>query len=384
MNLLNISHAESTELSSSVGGYVHARYSFPANDEAQAQKMAVQIASGQTVGFVPDPIDSYLKYMGRILEVRVIDSGRGLAEIAFPGMLFGNDMSGVLTVLFGKISFAPGIRLENISVDNDNVYLSRIRSAKFGLSGIRHLCGVSADSPLLMAILKPGVGPDNNVLARQYVELVGAGTHLVKDDEVRVDESLDDAKRRLEAVLKASTKANVSGLYVQSLNSPAFEVRKRAIELIRAGAKAFLVCPFTYGLSVIQALSLDPEISVPIFAHPAFVGVLMGGVSPHVLLGSLMRLSSVDAVLFPSPYGSIALPKADAISIHQELIRPLGSMKVVASVPSAGIMPEFVKSISEDFGRDVVVNAGTGMARSGATISDGARAFLSEIKRCYS
>jgi ribulose 1,5-bisphosphate carboxylase large subunit-like protein len=52
---------------------------------------------------------------------------------------------------------------------------------------------------------------------------------------------------------------------------------------------------------------------------------------------------------------------------------------MAASVPSAGIMPEYVAQIKADFGADVVVNAGTGMARTGSGVEDGARAFIKEI-----
>ena len=54
-----------------------------------------------------------------------------------------------------------------------------------------------------------------------------------------------------------------------------------------------------------------------------------------------------------------------------------------ASIPSAGIMPEFVEKIRKDFGVDVVVNAGTGMARTGGGVEDGAKAFLREIDAHY-
>ncbi len=364
-------------LSHRVGGLVKACYSFPAKDEAAVRKMAIQIATGQTIGFLPDDLPIYELHVGRVVNIEFLGD-RGRTTIVFPAQLFGNDISGMLTVLFGKISFAPGLRLE--SVDADSNFLNLIKGPRHGLSGIRTIVGKqNSKKPLLMAILKPGLGPSDDKLAEQFGKLVQAGTDLVKDDETRIDLTLDQALVRLEKVLSSG---KGKGVYVTHLSGPAFELKQRALKLQSSGAQAFLFCPYTYGLSLLQSLCSDPEIKVPLFAHPAFTGVMSHGssaVSPSVLLGTLMRWSGCDAVLFPSPYGSISLPKSEAIQVHESLVRPEGQLKAVASVPSAGIMPEFVSRIREDFGSDVVVNAGTGMARTGSGVEEGAKAFQREI-----
>ncbi len=373
---------ELKSLSQRVGGLVLATYSFPANDDALIRKMATQIATGQTLGYVPDDLEKYTDYVGRVESFKRNDD-RGEATIAFPATLFGDDIAGLLTVLFGKISFAPGLRLE--SLRGDEAYLKRLMGPKFGLEGIRGLVGSGDQSrPLLMAILKPGIGPSDDPIATQFGRLVTAGTDLVKDDETRIDISIEDALSRLKKVL---ARGQNRGMYVMHLSGPAFELKARALKLQAAGAQAFLFCPFTYGLSLLQSLCHDPEIKVPIFAHPAFTGVMVQGpssISAEVALGTLMRWAGCDAVLFPSPYGTISLPKTEAQAVHEALIRPEGRLKKSASVPSAGIMPEFVEKIRQDFGIDVVVNAGTGMARTGAGVEDGAKAFLREIEIHYS
>lgn len=381
MQDLFIERSDFSLLSAKTNGLVIARYSFPASQMDQVQKMAIQIASGQTLGFIPQDIESYLLHLGRICHVDLLNDGRGVCEIAYPAHLFGTDIAGLLTILFGKISFAPGLHLD--AVHGDERYLKQLPGPRFGLQGIRKAVAVPDGKPLLMAILKPGLGPDDRVLADNFAKLTNAGTHLVKDDEVRVDLTLDAAKKRLEAVLQAG---KGRGMYVMALNGPAFELRDRAIALQSAGAQAFLVCPYTYGISVLQSLASDPQITVPTFAHPAFTGIMSSsthGIAPAVSLGTLMRWAGADGVLFPSPYGSIALPKNECQEIHQELIVPAGAMRASASIPSAGIMPEFVEQIRRDFGSEVVVNAGTGMARSGATIADGARAFIVAIDRHF-
>lgn len=380
-DILFPSKSDLVQLTDRVGGLVVATYSFPAGDAAAARKMAVQIASGQTLGYVPDDLSKYADYVGRVDAVECLN-GRGVARIVFPKLLFGYDIAGVLTVLFGKISFAPGLRLE--AIEGDSRYLSQMSGPRFGLAGIRRMARKDdKQHPLLMAILKPGLGPSDDTIANQFGRLVAAGTDLVKDDETRIDVSLDDAMRRLEKVLVAG---KGRGMYVMHLSGPAFELKARALRLQSAGAQAFLFCPYTYGIALLQSLCSDPDIKVPIFAHPAFTGVMGQGsssIAAEVSLGTLLRWCGCDAVLFPSPYGSIALPKSEAIAVHRALTRDEGTLKMSASVPSAGIMPEFVERIRHDFGTDVVVNAGTGMARSGSGVADGAKMFINELERCY-
>ncbi|MCX6115945.1 MAG: RuBisCO large subunit C-terminal-like domain-containing protein [Proteobacteria bacterium] len=369
-------------IAKATNGFVFVTYSFPALDKEKARATAVQIASGQTLGYVPESLEQYKFHIARVVEVAPIEiDGRWSAVIAFPGHLFGPDISGILTVVFGKISFSPGIRLEMMTCDE--TYLGNLKGPKIGFSGIKNLLGVSDASPLLMAILKPGLGISDAKLAEHYTELVESGTHLVKDDEVRVDLKIEDALKRLEAILNRSSG---KGMYVMALNGPAFELRHRALTLQSAGAKAFLVCPYTYGVSVFQSLCSDNDIKVPIFAHPALTGALdalQSGIASRVTLGVLMRWAGADAVLFPSPYGSIALPVKECQAIHESLMSPLPRLLTTASVPSAGIMPHMVSQLKADFGSQIVVNAGTGMARSGNSLSEGVLKFKNEIKNNF-
>lgn len=381
VKILYPDHGELFQLSERVGGIVTARYGFKAAGQSEAEKTAIQIATGQTLGYQPEKLDDYADYVGRVSSVSCRE-GSAHVDIVFPAKLFGNDMAGLLTVLFGKISFYPNLKLE--SVKGDSRYLASLQGPRFGLAGIKKIANKEESKrPLLMAILKPGMGPSDGPLAEQYAKLIAAGTDLVKDDETRIDLNIEDALRRLERVLSA---ANGQGVYVTHLTGPAFDLSRRAKTLQDRGAKAFLFCPFTYGLSALQSLCQDPEIRVPIFAHPAFTGPMTSGTSAiaaGVVLGTILRWAGCDAVLFPSPYGSIALPKAEALALHENLTCRQGDLKIVGSVPSAGIMPELVPSIREDFGSDVIINAGTGMMRSGGSIAQGVDAFKQLIERNF-
>jgi hypothetical protein len=67
-------------ISERLGGFVIGRYSFPAGDIGSSQKMATQIATGQTLGYVPENLLMFADYVGRIKSVS-LDGDRGVAEI---------------------------------------------------------------------------------------------------------------------------------------------------------------------------------------------------------------------------------------------------------------------------------------------------------------
>ncbi|MBJ8192565.1 2,3-diketo-5-methylthiopentyl-1-phosphate enolase, partial [Bacillus cereus] len=99
-----------------------------------------------------------------------------------------------------------------------------------------------------------------------------------------------------------------------------------------------------------------------------------------VLLGQLMRLAGADLVLFPSPYGSVTMPREENMAIRDELITPDLPLKASMPVPSAGIHPGLVPLIVRDFGTDVVVNAGGGIHGHPLGTEAGGRAFVQAIE----
>ena len=79
-------------------------------------------------------------------------------------------------------------------------------------------------------------------------------------------------------------------------------LREQALRAIDAGANALLFNVLSYGYDVLHELSSDPDITVPIAAHPALAGAIYPspyyGITAPVLLGQLMRIAGADLVLF--------------------------------------------------------------------------------------
>ncbi len=74
------------------------------------------------------------------------------------------------------------------------------------------------------------------------------------------------------------------------------------------------------------------------------------------MLGKLNRYCGADFSLFPSPYGSVALPKESALAIHDECVKD-DVFHPSFAVPSAGIHPGMVPLLMRDFGIDHIINA---------------------------
>lgn len=92
-----------------------------------------------------------------------------------------------------------------------------------------------------------------------------------------------------------------------------------------------------------------------------------------------MRLAGADLVLFPSPYGSVTMPREENMAIQEQLITGRLPYKHSFPVPSAGIHPGLVPLILKDFGTEVIINAGGGIHGHPGGASAGGRAFQQAI-----
>jgi 2,3-diketo-5-methylthiopentyl-1-phosphate enolase len=232
-----------------------------------------------------------------------------------------------------------------------------------------------------MAIFKPCVGLTPRELGEMFYELALGGIDLVKDDEILPDLPECPAESRLEACLEAAGRARREtghrARYAVNLTGPVRTLAAKARRLASQGADCLLLNVLSYGYPVLEMLASDPDVRVPIMAHPALAGGIASppdhGMSYRVVLGTLMRVAGADIVLFPSSYGTVALPPAETEAIRQALTEPLGRLRPVFPAPSAGIHPGLVPRILRDYGNDVIINAGGGVhghpggARAGAT-----------------
>ncbi|PSF39248.1 2,3-diketo-5-methylthiopentyl-1-phosphate enolase [Aphanothece hegewaldii CCALA 016] len=350
-------------------------YRFPPDVDAQLQ--AKIIAIGQTAG----SWDQRFSHRDRQLEkhlAEVVQVDNNVAKIRFPVFNTENDIASLLTMIFGKYSMAG--RAKVIGVHLPDSYGTR---PKLGITGIREKLGVSA-RPLIMAIFKPALGLSAADHADILKDVAFAGLDIIKDDEIMGDLAVAPTKDRLLACRRVldevREKTGRTVLYAVNVTGLADHLLSKARLLVNNGANALLLNVLTYGFSVLEALAADPEINVPIFAHPAFAGAMCAsedtGLSYSVVLGTLMAFAGADAVLYPASYGSLPFDPNEESQIKNIL-----RVRNIFPVPSAGIHPGIIPRALADYGQDVILNAGTGIMDHPDGSASGVRAFFEALER---
>ncbi|MEH7226161.1 2,3-diketo-5-methylthiopentyl-1-phosphate enolase [Bacillus sp. JJ1566] len=363
-------------------------------------KKAEGIALGLTVGSwttLPKLEQEQLKkHKGKVISARQYEDDhrasqylgkqtkKGIIKIAYPYANFSPDLPAILTTVFGKLSLDGEIKLLDLE------FSSEVKAAfpgpKFGINGIREKLGVF-DRPLVMSIFKGVIGRDIEYLKEQLREQALGGVNIIKDDEILFENPLTPFEARItegkKVLEEVYTETGHRALYAVNLTGRTFELKEKARKAVKLGADLLLFNVFAYGLDVLQSLAEDPEISVPIMAHPAVSGTLTPsefyGFSNQLLLGKLLRYAGADLVLFPSPYGSVALEREQTLAIATELTKPDESFKPSFPVPSAGIHPGLVPLLINDFGKESVINAGGGVHGHPTGAIGGGKAFQTAV-----
>jgi len=347
-------------------------------------KKAETIALGMTVGSWPglsvERQAAFQRHAGRVVSVDA-----GLIRIAYPLANLTPDLPALLTCTFGKLSMDGKIRLIDLALPPR--FTAVFPGPTCGVEGVRERLGIYG-RPLLMSIFKSCVGLTLADLADGFFQQALGSVDLIKDDEIFFNDADAPFEQRLEACLQAAERARretgQTVLYAINLTGPVHQLPEKARRAVQLGANALLINVLPYGFDLLQRLAEDPEITVPLVAHPALAGALYPsddyGIAAPLLLGTLMRLAGADLVLFPSPYGGMALERSEALDLAGRLTDNDGlPHRRSLPVPSAGIHPGMVPHIMDDFGLDVVINAGGGIHGHPGGAAAGGRAFRAAI-----
>ncbi|OCR02785.1 2,3-diketo-5-methylthiopentyl-1-phosphate enolase [Oscillatoriales cyanobacterium USR001] len=355
-------------------------YRFPAGIDAV--KQAKIIAVGQTAGTWSERFaareESLRSHLAEVINIRTESTGESVATVSFPESNVENDIPSLLTMIFGKYSMGGIAKVVAIRLPKSYGILT-----KLGISGIRDRLEVF-DRPLVMAIFKPALGLTANDHAEILAEVAIAGLDIIKDDEIMADLASAPTFARLRAcreiIAKVKQETGRTVLYAVNVTGNATKIVEKARMLVKEGANALLLNVLAYGFSALEAIASDPEINVPIFAHPALAGALCispdCGMAYSVVLGTLMAHAGADAVLYPAHYGNLPFNAIEEGKIRDNL-RDRG----VFPVPSAGIHPGIVNKVLADYGQDVILNAGTGIMDHPDGPGAGVKAFFEALER---
>ena len=355
-------------------GLIQATYLLAGATSFDPVKRAQAIAYGQTTDtWTPvsrEGREKLERHRGVVLSTEAPEQSAGAyrcqVTVGFPPDNVEGDIPSLLTMLFGKVSLDGRIKLLDVKLPPE--MLAQTPGPKFGVAGMRRATRVIG-RPLAMAIFKPCVGLTAEELGDMFYKTALGGADLIKDDEILPDIAIAPAENRLEACLAASDRASretgQKTLYAINLTGRLDSLHAKARRLASQGANCFLLNVLSYGYGALEMLARDAQLKVPVMAHPALAGGISSspeyGISYKVTLGTLMRIAGADIVLFPSSYGTMALPQEEAFSIRDALTRPMDAVPAALPGPSAGIHPGLVPQIIRDYGRDVIVNAGGGV-----------------------
>lgn len=342
--------------------YITAAYRVPWDDRLRDKAEAIAI--GMTVGSwtdLPDTRKPHLRhYLGEVGDVRR-EGASGVFEIRYPLDNVRPSISSLLTVVFGKLSLDGAIRLESLTLPD--AFAALFPGPTWGIAGLRQVLNIP-ERPLVMSIFKSENGRTLDEFSAAFDDQIAGGVDLVKDDEIYMADGnaplTDRIRAAQDALARREALTGQRGLYIPVLSGTPLDILRAAENAQEAGAQGFLISAYTLGLDILTDLR-RAGIMVPLVLHPAFAGGQVGsserGVHPAIFLGLLPRLAGADVVLYPSPYGSVAMPKGESLAVAEALRKP-GRFAAALPGPSAGIHVGVLPDLFRDFGPDLIINAG--------------------------
>jgi 2,3-diketo-5-methylthiopentyl-1-phosphate enolase len=368
---------------------VIATYQVPARVCPDPEKKGKGIALGMTIGSwsgIPTGRQAkQAQYAGEYLGAEAVELPAGSfvrLQVGYPVSNFPPRISEILVAVFGKLSMDGEIKLVDLSFPDE--FSRRFPGPRYGIEGVRKKLTLFHRPPI-MSIFKCGFGLNPEEFSELFKEQAAGGVDLVKDDEIFFDEEerIERVKYCRKVMDELLVRENRQVLYAVNLSGPPGSLFQTARQLVDAGANALLVNVLAYGFNVLQELASDAKLNVPLVAHPALAGAFypspFHGFSSPLIMGTLMRMAGADLTLFPSPYGNVSIPRNEALEIGDKL-RRTSLYRPSFPVPSAGIHPGMIPKIIEDFGNDVVINAGGGIHHHPDGTEKGARAFLDAVE----
>ena len=308
-----------------------------------------------------------------------------VAKVTYRIETSGNELPQLINVIFGNTSIKENVMV--IDIEFGKNVESTFRGPRFGVRGLRQLLNVKY-GPLLCTALKP-MGTSSDKLAEMAFAFALGGIDIIKDDHGLANQAYAPFEERVTKCAQAVRRANdITGrncLYAPCLNAPAHLVLKRAEFAKRAGCGAVLMLPGITGLDACRALAEDDNFNLPIIAHPALSGAMLGGGSKNevrgfshgVLLGLLHRLAGCDATIFPNFGGRFGFSKDECKDIQKACTSILGSKPAIFPSPGGGMTLERIKSMRQFYGgQDVLLLIGGSLYSHSNDLTANARHFL--------
>ena len=352
--------------SSSSEGWIKATYALSLAPGESPEAKAKALAFEQTVELPPKSVSDELvaSVVGRVERLERGAGDRWLATLYFRSSLAGGSFSQLMNLLYGNMSLLSGVRLLEVEWPDD--LLTRFPGPRFGLEGLRDLCGVEARRPLTCAVSKP-LGLSALQLADLVSQYARAGIDIIKDDHSLADQPDAPFRERVALCQRAVEEVNRSegttAAYFPSLGGGGQELLDNFHFLRESGCRGTVVIPFYLGLDTVSGLASESELAL--LAHPSGSGVFFAeehGVAPEVYLGQLLRMAGCDAVIYPHAGGRFGMDTQTAGAISANLLADLGSLRPSAPAPGGSFDPAALAEWFDVYGPDSLFVVGGAVA----------------------
>lgn len=379
--------------------YIIATY-FVETSAPDILKYAAALADEQTTGtWITVPGESNTireKFGGKVVGIyetpdyetavpKDVVSRRYIINIAYPAVNVGSSIPMLLSTVIGNIAAGGNLKLMDLSFPHS--YVNNFKGPQFGLKGVRDILKVY-DRPLVNNMIKPCTGWTPEEGAKMFYEAAVGGVDIIKDDELMAaNEPFCPLQERVRACMKAvKRKYEETGeytLYTVNITDDVVKLRDNAMKAIEAGANALMINIYTVGYSAFRMIAEDPEINVPVLAHPDFAGAIyespVSGITAPLLMGKLARLSGADMAIITSPYGKFPVVREKYIRIAQMLRQELYDIKPVLPMPGGGMYQGIVPRTIEDLGIDQAIASGGAIHGHPMGATAGARSIRQAI-----
>ena len=282
------------------------------------------------------------------------------ARIAYPVEATGTELTQLLNVVYGNVSFMRGARVVDLTLPAE--ILSALPGPRFGIDGIRALTGV-ARRPLLATAIKP-MGLSTAELAGIAAAFARGGVDIVKDDHGLADQPAAPFAERVATVAEAVAAANAATdgrtLYLPNVTGPIDTLEARIDRVASLGLSGVLLSPGLTGLDAMRAVAAGSR-RLAVMAHPSHGQSAPGrrdGIAPDVLFGLLHRAAGADMVAYPDAGGRFGWPDGAGRAIAARLRSPLGSVRPALPSPAGGVKIETASRSLARYGPDTMLLIG--------------------------
>jgi len=291
-----------------------------------------------------------------------------VAKIAYPIELFEPaNMPNILSSVAGNVFGLKALKnLRLLDIQMPKKLISSFKGPNYGIAGIRKLLKVPT-RPLVGTIIKPKLGLKTKDHAKVAYDAWSGGCDVVKDDENLSSQKFNPFEERLAQTLESRDKAQQETgerkVYMINITAETNLMLKRAETVIAQGGEYVMVDILTCGWSALQTLR-DQNYKLVIHAHraghAAFTKNPLHGIAMRPI-ALVARIIGVDQLHVGTVVGKMSETKTEVLENIDACKAELGGLKPVLPVASGGLYPRLVPSLLENFGNDVVIQAGGGI-----------------------